>query len=464
MQDLSLNEELLPAVSPAKTYPWLANVLVWLEREAASSTKSPGLLTRLKPNGSSSKMYLAYSQVNAEQTWEQLSERWSTSGMAWPGECLMHSTSEYPKDGGVSSSLRNVLETQPVLQKFYLSAKACEGILRRAERRGKTLPEALDRALRNQCSSPSEKESQGGGKGPLISVDQSLTLATQNSQVLYEPVGTLTAAGIRCDLNRAVSGHLTVEPIVHRMTAFGQYADDDDTSSSLKARDYKDATDLVIEPVAFDEMNFATTAMHQTLRAGTPQSTGVIEPTLYEPHHGDGRATEGIANTLAARMGTGGNNTPVLVEPVAFSQNQREEVRIMELAGTLAAERGTHQQTFIAEPQTFVKVIRSGARDADGNLPPEVWREEQTNPTLNQFTIDTTGAQSVATGTVRRLTPTECERLQGFPDGWTSQRIDEKKGLIEQADSSRYKQMGNAVAVPCVEWIMARLVEQDNGR
>jgi len=64
----------------------------------------------------------------------------------------MHSTSEFPKDGGVSSSLRNVLETQPVLPKFYLSARACEGILRRAERRGKTLPEALDKALRNQLS------------------------------------------------------------------------------------------------------------------------------------------------------------------------------------------------------------------------------------------------------------------------------------------------------------------------
>lgn len=51
--------------------------------------------------------------------------------------------------------------------------------------------------------------------------------------------------------------------------------------------------------------------------------------------------------------------------------------------------------------------------------------------------------------TVRRLTPTECERLQGFPDGWTE----------GQADSNRYKQMGNAVAVPVVEWIVKRLVE-----
>lgn len=55
------------------------------------------------------------------------------------------------------------------------------------------------------------------------------------------------------------------------------------------------------------------------------------------------------------------------------------------------------------------------------------------------------------TDPIRRLTPTECERLQGFPDGWTE----------GQADSSRYKQMGNAVAVPVVEWIIGRLVEAD---
>jgi DNA (cytosine-5)-methyltransferase 1 len=50
---------------------------------------------------------------------------------------------------------------------------------------------------------------------------------------------------------------------------------------------------------------------------------------------------------------------------------------------------------------------------------------------------------------VRRLTPTECERLQGFPDGWTE----------GQSDSTRYRQLGNAVAVPVVEWIGRRIVE-----
>ena len=83
------------------------------------------------------------------------------------------------------------------------------------------------------------------------------------------------------------------------------------------------------------------------------------------------------------------------------------------------------------------------------------------SPTLNAFDNATESRATVVIDGVRRLTPTECERLQGFPDGWTSHRIDEKKGLIEQADSSRYKQMGNAVAVPVVEWIIERIVRHD---
>lgn len=69
------------------------------------------------------------------------------------------------------------------------------------------------------------------------------------------------------------------------------------------------------------------------------------------------------------------------------------------------------------------------------------------------YTIDRTGSQSVATPmAVRRLTPVECERLQGFPDGWTD------IGTLEKptADSHRYKQLGNAVTVNVAEWIARR--------
>ena len=50
---------------------------------------------------------------------------------------------------------------------------------------------------------------------------------------------------------------------------------------------------------------------------------------------------------------------------------------------------------------------------------------------------------------IRRLTPLECERLQGFPDGWTD--------MPGASDSARYKALGNSVAIPCVEFIMSRI-------
>jgi hypothetical protein len=75
-----------------------------------------------------------------------LSEAWSNSGIARAGECLTLSTSEYPSDVE-ECSLSQVLETGEIPQKFYLSQKACSGILRRAENRGKMLPPALQKAL-----------------------------------------------------------------------------------------------------------------------------------------------------------------------------------------------------------------------------------------------------------------------------------------------------------------------------
>ncbi|TMR22099.1 hypothetical protein ETD86_12865 [Nonomuraea turkmeniaca] len=62
----------------------------------------------------------------------------------------------------------------------------------------------------------------------------------------------------------------------------------------------------------------------------------------------------------------------------------------------------------------------------------------------------------LTTGGVRRLTPRECERLQGYPDDWTI-----RSGEKEQADSPRYRQLGNSLAVPVVRWAVGRLVVVD---
>ena len=65
-----------------------------------------------------------------------------------------------------------------------------------------------------------------------------------------------------------------------------------------------------------------------------------------------------------------------------------------------------------------------------------------------------TVAQAMA---VRRLTPTECERLQGFPDGWTAEACLPDGTIKQQADGPRYKQLGNAVTVNVAKWIAKRL-------
>jgi DNA (cytosine-5)-methyltransferase 1 len=113
----------------------------------------------------------------------------------------------------------------------------------------------------------------------------------------------------------------------------------------------------------------------------------------------DVRLQGGVINTLQARMGTGGNNMPMLMR-------MRE------------GKPGGGKGPLISDDKSL------------------------TIATANDQTL-------LNEGTVRRLTPIECERLQGFPDDWTA----------GQSDSARYKQMGNAVAVPVVEWIIQNIVD-----
>ena len=94
-----------------------------------------------------------------------------------------------------------------------------------------------------------------------------------------------------------------------------------------------------------------------------------------------------------------------------------------------------------------------GGGGGGGSLYPLVSISSDTAGTLNTGGGKPgTGYQAVRQETiVRRLTELECERLQGYPDGWTD----------GQTASARYRQLGNSVAVPCVEWIARRLIATD---
>ena len=95
---------------------------------------------------------------------------------------------------------------------------------------------------------------------------------------------------------------------------------------------------------------------------------------------------------------------------------------------------------------------RTPSADAEGNVR---LRDPGFNVYREAPTLDGTAPHSVAySAGVRRLTPRECNRLQGFPDDWDRYGADGK----EIADSHRYRCMGNAVCVPVAEWLGHRLV------
>ena len=66
----------------------------------------------------------------------------------------------------------------------------------------------------------------------------------------------------------------------------------------------------------------------------------------------------------------------------------------------------------------------------------------------------------ISTSIVRRLIPTECERLQGFPDDWSKYGINEKGEVYELPDSARYKLQGNSIARPFWTWLIRRIAGQ----
>lgn len=118
--------------------------------DPACSSSSQGSPMSLfgQEDGSSLRTSPAFSLPTADGTWESWSQRWPTSGfLTSPTEFWTADTSECPNGGGASSSLPDVLEAD-VHPRFFLSPKAAAGILRRAEKRGRELPPALAKALR----------------------------------------------------------------------------------------------------------------------------------------------------------------------------------------------------------------------------------------------------------------------------------------------------------------------------
>ena len=145
-----------------------------------------------------------------------------------------------------------------------------------------------------------------------------------------------------------------------------------------------------------------------------------ISPVVFESHSQDARYTQqgDTSPTCTAQWGTGGNNMPLVVEKKAFAMQRIGEYKESEHASTMKSRDYKDATDLIAEKET--KNLR--------------W-------------------------IVRRLTPLEDERLQGFPDGWTDigDWIDENGKKHKTSDAARYKALGNSIALPQWYWIFQKM-------
>jgi hypothetical protein len=187
---------------------------------------------------------------------------------------------------------------------------------------------------------------------------------------------------------------------------------------TLNAMDNNGEAFATVLVVAVDFYNVSLSDTSQTIRSSRACNSNIggiliIDGTRVD----DVRVYEdGIVPTVISRYGTGGGNVPMIFEQEPIAYSVREDAKANNFSAT----------------QTDTSLTLQGHQ-----------------PSAQSHHAQLFIAQ---TPTVRRLTPVECERLQGFPDNWTD----------NQADSNRYKQMGNAVAVPVVEWIVSRMVAQIN--
>lgn len=290
-----------------------------------------------------------------------------------------------------------------------------------------------------------------------------------------------------------------------RMVAFGEYVDDG-TASTMKQRDYKDATDLVTYGIpgnwigrkpenggnAVEPMHGVAPCLTSADRHGVAYSVAL--------RGRDGGATAELGGEVAGclRASTGGGDKPHVLAPIAFSSkdygggaafdiaptlrsgnhdkshanggqppaiafdSRQDPVSSTEVFGALGSSSPQAQAVCITGDITHTLKAEGFDASEDGTgrghpIVPAVPEIAGTMKACKDSGGWSNSADHAAAGymvptssmAVRRLTPRECERLQGFPDQYTLIPIKGKPA----ADGPRYKALGNSMAVPVMRWI-----------
>lgn len=247
---------------------------------------------------------------------------------------------------------------------------------------------------------------EGGGKGALVQEDKSATLATNNDQYLFQPV---------------IDGHIL----------------DDQGGQQISVRTDGKAPTLRAE-------------MHGNVPA-------VMQPTVYsiENHPADSRVDideSGKVQTLTSRMGTGGGNVPMVMEPKAYSIQGNTIDRNTKQNGSGICENISH--TLDATDRHGVAYCTDvGFFNSQEEVAPTLLARSYKDPHLVSY------PGQLIRYIVRRLTPGECELLQGYPKGWTDigDWVDSGGKVRKCTDSARYKALGNSICLPPWKWVLKRL-------
>ena len=183
--------------------------------------------------------------------------------------------------------------------------------------------------------------------------------------------------------------------------------------------------------------------------------------------------TDGICPTLTARMGTGGGQ----VNAVLYDRQKQGVYGENECSSTLTAHEAKEGndivcQTFKGDVCGTLDAHYAQCPGARGGVERDVVAVDYRNGTESETNGTLQAKESGGTSLnlnnvcreryiVRRLTPLECERLQGYPDGWTDigEWTDTKGKKHKPADSPRYKALGNSIAIPPWLWVLSRLNE-----
>lgn len=305
----------------------------------------------------------------------------------------------------------------------------------------------------------------GGGKGALVQTEKTGTLSTLQDQTLFQLIRepTYCISGNTVDRKTNQNGSSVRENGSFTVNTVDRHA------VVYSIQEENPAQPVVLESNQV-HATVTQTGICPTLPASMGLGGGYVpmitdhpadKPVVFENHAQDARYKEAptCSPTVVARWGTGGGNTPLVAAPgqvtsYGIGNGQAHAYASKEKSGTLDT---MHDAQAVA-------IEYSGCLNPWDTQARRVYGEDGTFPALPSRESAGGNQQAVLAGQrtrwiVRRLTPTECERLQGYPDGWTDigEWTDTKGKKHKPADSPRYKALGNSIALPQWFWIAQKM-------